>query len=158
VSIAPIIGIISVYGLNVLFNFFNLPKFLIPAYTVIFCLLSFFKIFVIQPPTVDTDHLLIKSAYEYYQRYLPKEAPVICASNYFFYLSNNDRFRYDKFPFPNRKNLKNSPQNTVAIWDSKFFAKECGIEKKEIEGLGYKRLKSYANLNPFYELTIFIKP
>jgi len=121
-----------------------------------FGLVSIFKIFSIQSPSIDDDHLVIKSGYEYQQRYVSRAAPIICASNYFFYLGNWDRFNYKKYPFPNLNNLQGD-ENKVVIWDSKFFAKECKIDKRVLEELGFKKLKSFINLKPFYEVAIFVK-
>ncbi|GAI17701.1 unnamed protein product, partial [marine sediment metagenome] len=56
------------------------------------------------------------------------------------------------------QNLQKSIHNTIVIWDSKFFAKECGISKEQILDLGYQKVKFFVSQNPFYEVAIFTKP
>lgn len=158
VSIAPIIAIITIYGLNILYKFLKIPKISLPAFTALFITSSIFSMFSIQKPSLNTDHYLIKNAYHYYAKSLSTEHPLICASNYFFYLSNKDRFNYEHFPLPDLQNLQKSIHNTIVIWDSKFFAKECGISKEQILDLGYQKVKFFVSENPFYEVAIFTKP
>lgn len=158
VAIAPIIAIISLWGFEFLDYIFKLPKITLAVFTIFFSLFSFFKIFEIQNPALDTDHLLIANAYQYYRENIPSDSPLICASNYFFHIANVDRFDYNRYPFPCSENIDNANKNTVVIWDSKFFAKECGISREMIINLSYKKVASFISQNPFYNVVIFIKP
>lgn len=158
VSVAPIIALISLYGYNFLDHSLKLPRFIIIYLTIVLILFSVFKIFTIQNPTLGPDHKLINEVYQYYKKNFSKEQPIICASNYFFYISHLDRFDFKRYPFPNWENVKNALSNTLIMWDSKFFGKQCDITSEAIINLGYKEITSFTIHNPYYNDRLYIKP
>lgn len=156
VCVAPIIAIIALYGYGLIDKLLKLKKSVIIVFIVLFIISSPLVSSVIQPSQLASEHMLIKAAYQYYKQNQFYDRPLICASDYFYYLAGYDCFNKEQFPSPCFENVKKYARKSVIIWDSKFFAKEYNVSSQTIYELGYKKVASFNTENPAYSVIIFI--
>jgi hypothetical protein len=159
VCMAPIIAIIGLYGYNFLDYLFKIKKSLIilSVFSIVFALLSVSSIYEIQPSKLNSDHLIVNDAYQYYKN-LNSDAPVCCAYPYFFYIAGFDRFDFRHYPYPSLDSIKKHNNNLVIIWDSNFMAKQYNISSDTLSKLNYIKLISFKSENGYYDIVIFKSP
>jgi hypothetical protein len=156
VCVAPIIAIIALYGYGLIDKLLKLKKTMIIVFVMLFIISSPLVSSLIQPSQLASEHKLIKAAYQYYKQNQFYDRPLICASDYFYYLTGYDCFNKEQFPSPSFENVKKYARKSVIIWDSKFLAKEYNVSSKTIYELGYKKVASFNTENPSYSVIIFI--
>lgn len=97
------------------------------------------------PFRLSLGHQAVRDAYVWYENY-KRSNPIsetFCSSSFFFLLTGEDRFDYERFPLPTYENLQKAKVRSIMIWDSKFSPKESGLPLKVFPELGYKEIARF---------------